>query len=250
MKILLSTLGLFSLFFLNGQIQLTDTIQFAKIKMKNDQIVNAEKVYQNRDQIYYINTISKEKEHLFVASIKELTSINPSNVNEIIFQVPEPKKITPKEIVQQENLSAQQQKPSVTFINNRRYQIEDKIYTGAEIEKIFKSTNPEAAKWLKKGRANNNAGNILMGGGIGLILGTAIGNLYLAESGKVSQGFGPEGHILGLAGIITSISLYITGRSQLKKAVSTYNESLGKNSSSVSVAPIVSQNGAGIAFQF
>lgn len=134
-------------------------------------------------------------------------------------------------------------------------------YNGEKIDseatrKVLES-NPEALRMYNSGRTLNTIGDIALGAGIGLAIGTGINNLNektkFDDYGRVIESNGgPTFIIVGLLVAVSSIPLKIIGRSKVKESIWNYNHSAKTASASVKyeIFAVAKGNGAALVVKF
>lgn len=143
----------------------------------------------------------------------------------------------------------------LVYKSSNKVMLNQRIVSKEEIERLLKPTG--VYETYKAGKSDAKIGEVLIGGGVGLFIGGAISNLFIANNtnasynGKEGKKGGPAILVAGIAAVVIGIPVKISGNRKIKNALKQYNSLPAANNVSVSKSELKVIAGAdGLGFQF
>lgn len=224
------------------------TIKSGYITFNSGSILDFKNLVIDNENAVYFNEVSQTEMKFSLQSVKKI--IDGSGL--VIY---ESSKVLTKKIENINNIKkndtiiAVDRKEELVYKSVSKILMSDKKISNEKLETLLKS-NTDIYSQYKKGKNGAMLGDILIGGGIGLIIGGGISNLLTSNSGNEGS---PAILIVGVVTSVVGIPIKIAGVKNVKEAVQNYNFSLRKeviffNKSELNV--IAGANGIGFQLRF
>ena len=243
----------FLLFALACAAQTQKPVANGLIVISTGQKMNFRNLKFHDGMVTFINTATNSEYTYFLKNVKMIQDTNEVVVYEEGDRIETA--ITPAQVVTKTIAVTKPREPELVFKNCNKAIYDGKILNPAETRSLLVA-NPRALKTYNSGRTMNIVGDIVLGAGIGIVVGTGIRNIRENNAARNNDYYQTSSYdgsgmmIVGLTMAVISIPLKIGGRAKVKDAIAGYNadksRKLGSNFRNCDIIFTAGQSGAGV----
>lgn len=248
---------LFLFFALFSAAQTQKPVPSGSIVVSTGQKMNFRTLKFHDDMVTFINTATNSEYTYFLKNVKVIQDANAVVIykegDSIITTT------TPAPVVAKTTVSDKPREPELLFRNCDRTIYNGKILNPAETKSLF-VTNTRVLKTYNSGRTMNIIGDIVLGTGIGVVVGTGIRNIRESNAARENSNYQKSNYdssgimIVGLSMIAIGIPMKIAGRAKVKAAIAGYNADknrrVGSNLRNCDIIFTAGQSGAGLLLKW
>lgn len=239
----MKTLPIF-LLFLTNIIFSQQEASSGYIALTNEQILEFKNLIIKNEKVTFYNTPTKTNYNVFLYSVNWIKNENGTEVYKNPSFVIEKSNATENNI-QNEIVNLKKIEPNeIVFMTCNKIQENGVKLTSEQLKEKFKFNSEIIGKY-NSGKGLRTAGNISFFGGLAILLIEGSLNVF-GESASGEKSFNIMW--LGVGGVVVSIPLLLSGKSQIKQAVDLYNASMQKTTLQFNLK--VNRNGLGLCASF